>query len=192
MMSTANVKTIGADQNTCPVTGLPIVRSAEWRYESNQHSYSTGTIADILITSKAFGHGCLDGVLKYCRIMDEIFANKPHAGHKYVLLEDYAGLKGAEPAARKAYIEYFAKQDDHLLAILFYNTTFQMNLSVRLGKALHIVNFDVELIDSYELALQRAEELLDVNFSQLREKLPASTRIRLHPKEFSENSNSMT
>ena len=60
-----------------------------------------------------------------------------------------------------------ARQDRHLEAVIFYNTTFQMNLSVRLGKALNIVKFNVELIDSYALALERAGELLDIDFYQL-------------------------
>ena len=158
-----------ACQNTCPETGLPIVRQPDWLYGSKQHAYSTGLIADTLITTKATGVTDLAGVQNYCRIMDGIFANKPHANHKFVLLEDYSELKGADYAARKAYIDYFPKQDRHLLAILFYNTTFQMNLSVRLGKALHIVKLNIELIDTYELALKRAGELLGIDFYRLSE-----------------------
>jgi PAS domain S-box-containing protein len=159
-----NIEKFHAHQCACPVTGLPIVRYPDWLYVSKQHAYGTGLIADALITTKAVGHTDLAGVHNYWRIMDGIFANKPHANHKYVLLEDYSELQGAEFAARKAYIDYFAKQDRHLHAILFYNTTFQMNLSVRLGKALHIVKLNIELIDTYELALKRAGELLGIDF----------------------------
>ena len=165
-----SVETIHANQHTCPQTGLPIMRHPDWLYVSNQHAYSTGLIADKLITTKATGFTDLAGVQNYCRIMEGIFANKPDVSHKFVLLEDYSELTGAESAARKAYIDYFSKQDHHLLAILFYNTTFQMNLSVRLGKALHIVKLNVELIDTYELALKRAGELLGVDFFRLPEK----------------------
>ncbi|MCB2149310.1 MAG: response regulator [Deltaproteobacteria bacterium] len=167
--SAAAVEKIHAYQQTCPETGLPIVRQADWLYVSKQHAYTTGVIAGALITTKATGYTDLAGVQKYCRIMDGIFAAKPDENHKYILLEDYSELKGADSAARKTYIDYFAKQDRHLLAVIFYNTTFQMNLSVRLGRALHIMNFDVELLDTYELALKRAGELLGVDFFRLPE-----------------------
>ena len=168
--SSAAVEKIHAYQLACPETGLPIVRQADWLYVSKQHAYTTGVIAGVLITTKATGYTDLAGVQKYCRIMDGIFAAKPHENHKYILLEDYSELKGADSAARKTYIDYFAKQDRHLLAVIFYNTTFQMNLSVRLGRALHIMNFNVELLDTYELALKRAGELLGVDFFRLPER----------------------
>ncbi len=38
-----------------------------------------------------------------------------------------------------------------------------MNLSVRLGKALHIVNFNIVLLDTYESALKHAGELLGID-----------------------------
>ena len=180
--SAATVEKIHACQHICPETGLPIVRQADWLYVSTQHAYTTGVIAGVLITTKASGHTDLAGVRKYCRIMDGIFAAKPHEDHKFILLEDYSELKGADSAARKTYIDYFARQDRHLLAVIFYNTTFQMNLSVRLGRALHIMNFNVELLDTYELALKRAGELLDVDFFQMpeqpykkKEPLPAAS-----------------
>ncbi|MDJ0780822.1 MAG: PAS domain S-box protein [Desulfosarcinaceae bacterium] len=169
-------------RDTCPVTGLPIVHHPRWRYKSAQHAYHTGVIADMVISTKATGTTDLAGVQRYCRIIDEIFANKPSTGHKYVLLEDYAELKGAAPAARKAYIDYFCQQDDHLLAVLFYNTNFQMNLSIRLGKALNIVKFNVELLDSYEAALKQAFDLLQMDLPRLQANHAAS--VNAHPRKF--------
>ena len=152
------------NKHSCPVTGLPIRRSADWFYASDRHAYSTGLINDNLIVTKAAGHTDLAGVAKYCRIMEEIFAAKSVANHKFVILEDYADLTGAEIRARKKYIDFFSRQHLHLAAIIFINTNFQMNLSVRLGQALHIVKFKVELQDDYQAALRRAGELLGRDF----------------------------
>ncbi len=175
------IERIHAHQHSCPETGLPIVRNPDWLYISDQHAYTTGIIADQLISTKASGYTDLAGVQRYGQIMDSIFACKPHVDHKFIVLEDYSELKGAETAARKAYIDYFAQQDRHVLAVIFYNTTFHMNLSVRLGKALQIVKFNVELVDNYEMALKRAGEALGVDFYHLPEQLEHSVELSAAP-----------
>ncbi|MDJ0882740.1 MAG: response regulator [Desulfobacterales bacterium] len=174
MQSLETIKAIHRDQPVCPVTGRPIRREPDWLYVSDQHAYTTGVMADALITTKAIGFTDIEGVQRYCDIMAELFARKPHADHRYVILEDYSELKGAESRARKLYIDFFSRQHQHLQAILFYNTTFQMNLSVRLGQALHIVKFPVELQDNYEAALKRASALLDLDL--FRAPAPAASR----------------
>ncbi len=163
MQSVETIKAIHRNQPVCPVTGQPIRRPPDWLYVSDQHAYTTGIMADALITTKAIGYTDIEGVKRYCDIMAALFAQKPHKDHKYVILEDYSELKGAESGARKIYIDFFRAQHRHLKAILFYNTTFQMNLSVRLGQALHLVKFPVELQDNYEAALKRATALLDLD-----------------------------
>ncbi len=158
---------------TCPLTGLSIYRKKDWEYKSDQHFYTTGIMADALIVTRATGKTDMPGVKKYCRIMDEIFAGKPHKNHKFIILEGYSELNGAESRARKYYIDYFTGQSDHVLAVLFYDTTFQMNLSVRLGKALHIVKFNVEIVDTYKDALERSGELLGMDLFQMHKKPPS-------------------
>ena len=157
------IQEIHTTQTVCPLTGLSIFRKPEWLYVSEQHAYTTGMLTETLISTKAAGYTDRAGVDKYCRIMDEIFAAKPSDNHRFIILEDYSELEGAESLARKRYIEFFSRRHQHLLAVIFYNTTFQMNLSVRLGRALHIVKFKVELLGSYRAALQRAGVLLGID-----------------------------
>ncbi|MDJ0802452.1 MAG: PAS domain S-box protein [Desulfobacterales bacterium] len=164
MQSVETIKAIHRDQPPCPVTGQPVRRLPDGLYVSDQHAYTTGIMADALITTKAIGLTDIQGVKHYCRIMADLFARKPHPAHQYVILEDYSELKGAESGARKRYIAFFQEQEAHLKAVLFYNTGFQMNLSVRLGKALNIVNFNVELVDDYAAAVKRAGEMLAMDF----------------------------
>ncbi len=165
MQSVETIKAIHRNQPACPVTGWPIRRPPDGLYVSDQHAYTTGIMADALITTKAIGYTDIEGVRRYCDIMAALFAQKPHKDHKYVVLEDYSELKGAESGARKIYIDFFRQQHQHLKAILFYNTTFQMNLSIRLGRALHLVKFPVELQDNYAAALKRGATLLGLDLS---------------------------
>jgi PAS domain S-box-containing protein len=166
MQSIETIQYTHQHQQACPLTGWPIRRQPEWLYVSDQHAYTTGIMAEAIISTKAIGYTDSEGVANYCQIMRAIFARKPDPDHKYVILEDYSELKGAESGARKRYIDFFTSQDQHLKAIIFYNTTFQMNLSVRLAKALNIVQFPVELLDDYRSALKRAGDLLARDFFQ--------------------------
>ena len=56
-----HIKAIHYHQHHCPETGRPIVRRPDWLYVSNQHAYTTGIIADSLITTKAGDIVALDG-----------------------------------------------------------------------------------------------------------------------------------
>jgi len=163
MQFAETIRDIHTHQNTCPLTGLSILRKPEWLYVSNQHAYTTGMLTDALISTKATGYTDVAGVQNYGRIMESLFENKPTSDHRFIVLEDYSELKGAESRARKLYIDFFTRHQDHLLAVIFYNTSFPMKLSVRLGRALHIVKFNVELLGSYADALRRAGQLLEID-----------------------------
>lgn len=105
-------------QERCPVTGRPIYSRPDWLYLSPQFDFSTGLMADAVITTKAIGIADNAGINRYCQILEDIFSRNPGEHRKYIILEDFAGLQKGEPSARKKYIDFLRTHETRLMAFL--------------------------------------------------------------------------
>jgi hypothetical protein len=86
---------------------------------------------------------------------------REHIGtrRRHVHIADYTGLKGTSAEARRHFIEYVSTSRN-LVGVVFYGASPTLKLSIKLGRRLHLIRTNIELVDSFEQALERAHQLL--------------------------------
>ena len=107
----------------------------------------------------AKGYATLLGVRKALRLTDQFATESIDGDRPYVMINDWHGLQGASLKARKQYIDHM-KNDERLLALIFYNASSMFNMSIQLGKRLNIVKFEVRIVKDYSEAVNLALKLL--------------------------------
>jgi len=149
----------------CPVTGLHILSRPEWTdvdFEiSNGYKATFSLLGDRIILSRASGYATLPGVKKALRLTDQFATESIDGNRPYVMINDWHGLRGASLEARKQYIDHM-KNNERLLALIFYNASSMFNLSIQLGKRLNIVKFEVRIVKDYPEAVNLALKLLSI------------------------------
>ena len=148
-----------ATSSICPVTGSPILRRPEWTdvdFDTDTDYKATfSLVGDRILLSQVSGYATLRGVEKAFRLLSEVVTAGIAGGRPYVQIEDWSGLQGASLEARRHYIDY-TKKRDRLLGLIFCGTSSIFKLSIRLGKRLNILKFEVHIANDYPEAVNLA------------------------------------
>jgi len=146
--------------DVCHVIGLPILRKPEWTDIrcSENFQVTIGIIGDSIIWAQASGYGGLIGVRTSMELNDKVVAEKLPEGHSYVLIVDLSNVQGPSIKARKYYIDYM-QNNGRLAGLVFFGVSPLMKMSIKLGKRLNIVKFDVQIVNDYSEAVKLALEI---------------------------------
>ncbi|GAF83969.1 unnamed protein product, partial [marine sediment metagenome] len=120
--------------------------------------------------SQVSGYATLRGVEKAFRLLSEVVTAGIAEGRPYVQIEDWSGLQGASLDGRKYYIDY-TKKRDRLLGLIFYGVSPLFKMSIKLGKRLNILKFDVKIVKDYSEAIKLALKMLSAGKTQVDDSL---------------------
>jgi len=162
MSLSKETKDIGSvPTNICPVTGLPILRRPEWTDVSLGKDYklTVSILGDSIILHQPSGYITLQDAENTVRFSGKVVTEIITGGRPYVHISDYSNLKDASLEARKYYIDDMKKRD-RLLGLIFYGASPMVKISIKLGKRLNIVKFNVQIVNDYAEAVKLAIKML--------------------------------
>ena len=168
--------------STCSISGLPIHQQHEWAdvYCSDPFRCSYQIIGKHIIVFQGNGFADTDGEKKAVDFGNLVIADGIPAGQPYVMVQDWTRYRGASFKARKYFIEDLVNSD-RLLAIIFCNSSPWQNLSIKLGRALHIISFSALIELDYPTAIQRALRILsEHNLIEWNDKQASTNLATLH------------
>ncbi len=120
------------------------------------------TIGDSIIWSRPTGVVDLPSVQNTIGFVDRLIEDQFQDGKSYIQIEDYSNLQSVSSDARRYYIEYM-KKNQRLSSLIFCNTSSMLKLSIKLGKKLNLVGFDINIVNSYSDAVKLALDFASKN-----------------------------
>jgi len=145
----------------CPVTGLSIHSRPEWTDVSFGKDYriTASILGDSILYSQPLDYATRHDVENAVKLLNDIVTEAIPRDYPYVYIEDFTGLNGVPPDARKYYIEYM-KNRKQLVGLIFCGVSPMLKMSIKLAKRLNIVNFNVEIVKGYSEAVGLALKML--------------------------------
>jgi len=145
----------------CPVTGLRITSRPEWTNVSLSSDYRTtvSVLGGSILLEQVSGYASLEATENGLKLTSEVETEAIAKGRPYVHIEDFTNLRGNSLEARKCYINHMKKREQ-LLGLIFYGAPPILKLSIKLGKRLNIVKFDVKIVNDYSEAVNLALKML--------------------------------
>ncbi len=172
MSLSKEAKDIGAvPSNICPVTELPILRRPEWTDVTFGKDYkvTVSIVGDSILLSKPSGYGTLPDIENALGLTSKVATEAIMGGNPYIQIEDYSNLQGTSLEARKYFIDNMKKRE-RLLGLIFCGTSSIFKMSIKLGKRLNIVKFNVQIVNDYSEAVKLAIKML--SHGKMREDKP--------------------
>ena len=155
----------------CPVTGLRIYQKPEWRDIpiGKDYSLTLTVIEKNILLAQSRGYSTRKDVEKAMTFVKQVLSETLAEGESYIHVSDYSKLKGASLTARKYYIDYLKKQD-RIACLIFFGTMPLVNMSIKLVKRITRNNYDIEVVDEYqdamEIAVGRLKEIRNLSTEQ--------------------------
>ncbi|MDJ0720615.1 MAG: diguanylate cyclase [Desulfobacterales bacterium] len=144
----------------CPISGLTVRRMPEWTdvaFEDN-FKLSADIIGEHILLTHNYGSATLEGARRAfdftARLIRMHLPNRP-----YVHVLDYTELKSATLESRRFFIREM-KARTNLKGLVLFGLTPLMRVSVKLGRRLNMVDFQVQIAKDYGHAICLAQELL--------------------------------
>ena len=145
----------------CPLTGLSINTKLEWKELnfSKEYSASLCILGEHILYTHPSGYATLHDVENILMITSKAVASAVPKDQPYVQIEDYSDLYGASLEARRYYINNMRKREE-LLGLIFCGVSPAFKMSIKLGRRLNIVKFNVRIVDDYFEAITLAQKML--------------------------------
>ncbi|MBU8914168.1 MAG: HAMP domain-containing histidine kinase [Spirochaetales bacterium] len=146
---------------SCPITGLPILSKPEWTDVRFGKTYriTFRLLGKSILLLQISGYAALQDIQDALRFTDSVLEEVISRDRGYVLLEDVSNTIGLSREARRYLIEYLKKREG-LRCVIYYGISPLLRLSFNLGKRLNIVPFVAEIADNHVDAVGRAQEML--------------------------------
>jgi len=146
---------------TSSVSDLQVLQKPEWtnvRFGLN-FSVTVRLIGDDIVHSEQHGSIALSDLKALLELVEGIVREHIGTRRRHVHIADYTGLTGTSAESRRYFIDYMSKSRS-LAGVVFYGASPTLKLSIKLGRRLHLIRTNIELVDSFEQALARARQLL--------------------------------
>ncbi len=172
---------------TCPITGLKVIKSSEWENIefSSGYKVSSKIIGDRIIYGKGEGKPTIEGLVSALglaqKIIDEFFNGKP-----FIFIEDFEKIINPSFEARKYYINFMTNLKN-MKALIYLNVNPYMKFNIRLAKKLNILSYPVFVVKNYKEAIQLAVKVLSGEIPTKKEK-KIEIIERIHKPEWDINS----
>jgi len=143
--------------DTCPATGLPIIHRPEWTdvHFDKDFRVTVSTIGDGIIWIQPSGYATLHDTEKLLELTHKVSTEALAEGRPYVHIADWSNHRGNALDARKCFIENMKKRE-RLMGVIYYSVAPVFKMSIKLGKRLNLVKFDVDIVNNYTEAVNLA------------------------------------
>ncbi|MBW1908477.1 MAG: PAS domain S-box protein [Deltaproteobacteria bacterium] len=160
----------------CPVTGLPILRKPEWTDVrlGKDYKLTLSLLGANILLSQPQGNAILADIENAFILNSQLVSEAIHGDIPFVQIEDLTNFYDMSLEARKYYIDYM-KKNERLLGLIFYGTSSLFKLSIKLGKRLNILKFDVKIVKDYSEAIKLALKMLSAGKTQTDDSLVTVT-----------------
>lgn len=147
----------------CPISGLPIEFHPDWEHVSLDGAYGQRftLIGRRILHSQPWGVAHIDEVRWVLDKMQQVMNERLPTGETYVHISDLSRVTNTTAEIRKKYIQHF-QSNLRLAGVLYYGVSTFYHLSINLGAKLNLIPFQVEIVGSYDEAIQRAMKLLAI------------------------------
>jgi len=148
----------------CPHSGLTITHP-EKLVCSDPETHFTADIAKLgnnIIVFKSYGYGTTLAGSEMVAFIDDFISRQFKSESGIVLIEDYADIIGADAEARKKYITYL-KNNGNFIGMVLYKLPPFFKISFSLAKKLHLYAAKAHAVNTYEQAVELAQNLIDQN-----------------------------
>jgi PAS domain S-box-containing protein len=146
----------------CPVSGLPIMRRAEWTdlAFSDNYRFSTALIGDRIIYNQPVGNATAETLRKALDLTDTVCEALIPGDQTYVHLSDYSQVRSASPGGRKYFIDYMLAKT-RLAGFIIFSASPLMRIVIKLGLKLgRTREIPVFVERTYTEAMKKALALL--------------------------------
>ena len=146
---------------TSSVTDQRVLQKPEWTDVRLGADFrvTLRLIGDDIVHSEQHGSIALPDLKALLKLIEDIVREHVGTRRRHVHIADYTGLKGTSAESRRFFIEYMRKSSS-LVGVVFYGASPTLKLSIKLGRRLHLIKTNVEIVDTFEQALEHARQLL--------------------------------
>jgi PAS domain S-box-containing protein len=143
-------------------TGLHVVQKPEWTDVRIGSGFriTVRVIGDAIVHSEQRGSIALPELEPCLELIEGVVREAIGTHRAHVHIADYTGLKGASSDARRQFLEYMGRARN-LVGVIFYGASPTLKMSIKLGRRLHLIKPNLEIVESFEAAMERAREMLD-------------------------------
>lgn len=151
-------------KSKCPVSGMAVnnPQCFAGQQPGSNFSMEIATLGDRIILIKATGYIRSEDEDEFLSFFDAYQTQYFSEDKGFVVVEDYADLKGADPEARKKYVDYF-KNCPFLFGAVIYNLSALFRISFELAKRLQVFDRQLYAENTYAGAIDRALNILEQN-----------------------------
>ena len=144
-----------------PVSDLRVLQKPEWTDVRLGVDFrvTVRLIGDDIVHSEQHGSIGLSDLKALLRLIEDVVREHVGTRRRHVHIADYTGLKGASFESRRFFIEYMGKSRN-LVGVIFFGVSPTLKLSIKLGRRLHLIHTNFEIVDTFDEALERAHQLL--------------------------------
>jgi len=146
--------------NRCAITKLRVFHPDVYvsRHDQSNYIVEIAKLGDHFFIIKASGYVRSFEMLESTRHIDDYISKHFDKKNGLVWIEDYTSVQGADPKARKIYIQYL-KGCDFLIGGVLYNQSILFKISFNLAKKLHVYDEIVYSVATYEQAVTLAVKI---------------------------------
>ncbi len=134
----------------CPFTGYPLESPKAWHYRSNTCSGFIGILNQKIVLSRAIGPFTLEDVLISINILQSILEKYASPENKIIIIHDYSDIGPVHMAGRKAYIDFFKRNQSLFEIVIFHNVSPFLKFSISIAKKLYNFGFTLMYFRDYE------------------------------------------
>jgi len=116
-------------------------------------------LGDSVVYSKPSGYATRFDLENALKLHSNVITESIPKNRRYIQIEDYTNLSGVTINGRKYYIDYI-KNRKRLSELIFCGTSPMFKMSIKLGKRLNIVNFNIKIVKDYQEAVSHALQTL--------------------------------
>ena len=146
---------------TCSVTGLHVEQRPEWTDVriGNSFRITVRVIGDAIVHSQQRGSIALPELQPCLELIEGVVRQTIGTHRPHVHIADYTGLKGASADARRHFLDYMGRSGK-LVGVIFYGASPTLKMSIKLGRRLHLIRPNLELVETFDAAIERAQQML--------------------------------
>ena len=146
---------------TTALTGMRVLEKPEWtdvRF-GNSFRITVRVIGDRIVHSEQRGSIALPELRLSLALIERVVRETIGTRRPHVHIADYTDLKSASSDARQFFLKYMGTARN-LIGVVFYGASPTLKMSIKLGRRLHLIRANLELAETFEAAMERAQEML--------------------------------
>ena len=145
----------------CRISGLPVhaPRTLFSAKPDSRYRAEFAKLGDRILLTKGFGYVSADEMAEAIEFAEKYRRTHFVSAKNLILIEDYGAVSGADPLARKQYVDYYHNNQNFIGGIA-YDIAPLFKISAKLGRRLYFHDKAIFIVDFYSQAIAVAQEMI--------------------------------